>query len=134
MKIIYLLFAVSLLALAGCSTAYQHQSSDKTAGSETVMIIYHVKPGKVVELQMLLDDAWQHYLDGHLVYAQPHIVVRGTEEEDQIRFVEIFTWVKPPDQAPENVQDLWKQEEALCEARRGHRGIEGGEVEMIAGQ
>lgn len=129
MKIIYPLSAILLLALAGCSST--HQSGGGKADAETVMITYHVQPGKEAEFQMLLTHAWQVYRSENLVYAQPHTVVRDTEDGSKARFVEIFTWVKAPDHAPDSVQSVWKQEQSLCEARSGHRGIEGGEVKLI---
>lgn len=98
------------------------------------MITYHVQPGKETEFQTLLAHAWEVYRGEHLVYAEPHTVVRATEDGDKARFVEIFTWTKSPDHAPDSVQAVWKQEQSLCEARSGHKGIEGGEVELITGR
>jgi hypothetical protein len=133
MKTIYFLFAVSLLALAGCSTMTTHQSTDAKPESETVMITYHVRFGNEPEFQKVLADAWQAYRGADLVFAEPHIIVREAGAEET-RFVEIFTWVKPPDLAPDNVQALWKQEESMCEARDGRRAIEGGKVELLTGK
>jgi hypothetical protein len=131
MKTIYMLLPVSLLALAGCSTT--HQAGSPKPGSETVMITYHVQPGKEAEFQKLLAHAWEVYRSEHLVYVDPHTTLRSTEDGDKTRFIEIFTWVKSPDNAPDSVQTVWKQEQSLCEARSGHRGIEGGEVELVTG-
>src|SRR5690349_7695109 len=111
MKTIYSLFAISLLASAGCSTTPQTGSAK--ADSETVMITYHVQPGKEAEFQKLLAYAWKVYRGENLVYAQPHTVVRDTEDGDKARFVEIFTWVKAPDRPPESVQAVWKKEQSL---------------------
>ena len=132
MKTIYSLFAVSLLASAGCSTTHQTESANPD--SETVMVTYHIQPGKEAEFQSLLAHAWDVYSGEHLVFAEPHTVVRDTEDAGKARFVEIFTWVKSPDHAPDSVQAVWKQEQLLCEARNGHKGIEGGEVEMVTGR
>jgi len=126
------LFAVSLLALAGCSTTHQNESARRD--SETVMITYHIQAGKEAEFQRLLAHAWDVYRGEHLVYTEPHTVIRSTEERDKTRFVEIFTWVKSPDHAPDRVQAVWNQEHSLCEARSGHKGIEGGEVELVTGR
>ncbi|HXC36038.1 MAG TPA: hypothetical protein VNV43_09205 [Candidatus Acidoferrales bacterium] len=126
------LFSISLLAFAGCSMT--HPAAGVKADSETVMVTYHVQPGKEAEFQALLAHAWDVYHSGRLVNAQPHTVVRYAEDDDKTKFVEIFTWVKSPDHPPESVQAIWKQEEALCEARDGHRGIEGGEVELVTGK
>jgi hypothetical protein len=132
MKTTHSLFAISLLALAGCST--MHQTGGAKADSETVMVTYHVQSGRAAEFQALLSHGWEVYRGVHLVFAEPHIIVRDTEDGDKTRFVEIFTWVKSPDHAPDSVQAVWKQEQSLCEARNGHKGIEGGEVEMVTGR
>jgi len=132
MKIAYTLFTLSLLALTGCSTT--HPAGDAKADPETVLITYHVQPGKEAEFQALLAHAWEVYRAEHMVSAGPHVVVRDTEHGDKPRFVEVFTWVKSPDHAPDSVKTVWQQEQSLCEARNGHTGIEGGEVELIAGK
>ena len=98
------------------------------------MVTYHVKSGEEADFQALLAHAWQVYRGEHLVFAGPHIIVRDTEDGDKTKFVETFTWVKSPDHAPDSVQAVWKQEQSLCEARSGHKGIEGGEVELVTGR
>ncbi len=130
MKTTYLLFAVSLLALTGCSTT--HLSSTK-ADPETVLVTYHVKADKEAEFQAVLSRAWEVYHRERFVRAEPHIVVRDTEDGGKPRFVEIFTWASRsiPDHAPVSVKEIWKQEESLCEQRGGHYGIEPGEVEFL---
>jgi uncharacterized protein YceK len=132
MKTIYLQFAVLLLTLAGCST--MRQTGGAKADSETVMVTYHVQSGKEADFQTVLSHAWEVYQSEHMVFAKPHVIVRDTEDGDKTRFVEIFTWVKSPDHAPDSVQTVWKQEQSLCEARSGHTGIEGGEVQLITGR
>lgn len=132
MKPVYFLFMISLLAWAGCSTA--HPTGDAKADAETVMVTYHVQPGKEAEFQTLLARAWDVYRGEHLVYAKPHTVVRSAEDGDNARLVEIFTWVKAPDHAPDSVLSIWKQEQTLCEARSGHKGIEIGVVELLDGR
>jgi hypothetical protein len=132
MKAIYSLFTVLLLMLTGCSTV--HHSDGAKADSETVLVTYHVQSGKEAECQSLLAHAWEVYRSEHLVFTEPHIIVRDTEDGDKTRFVEMFTWVKSPDHAPDSVQAVWKQEQSLCEARSGHKGIEGGAVEIVTGR
>ncbi|MGA2246923.1 MAG: hypothetical protein ABSH48_18175 [Verrucomicrobiota bacterium] len=132
MKTHYLPFAISLLALAGCSTV--RQTGGAKAEAETVMVSYHVRLGKEAEFQSLLAHAWVVYRGEHLVFAEPHVIVRDTEDGGQTRFVEIFTWVKSPDHAPDCVEAVWKQEQSFCEARSGHKGIEGGVVELVTGR
>jgi hypothetical protein len=128
----YSLFAVSLLILCGCST--MHQTGDAEGDSETVLVTYHVKPGRESELAATLSRAWQIYRTEHLVFAKPHVIVRNTEDGDKTRFVEVFTWVKSPDHAPDSVQAVWQQEQSLCEARSGHTGIEIEEVDLVTGR
>jgi hypothetical protein len=126
------LFAVSLLALAGCSTT--HSAGSAKAASETVMVTYHVQPGKEAEFETLLARAWEVYRAGHLVASEPHIIVRDADGHDETKYVEIFTWTKSPDHPPADVLAVWKQEQSLCESRDGHRGIEGGEVNLVTGK
>ena len=132
MKTISSLFAISLLALAGCTTA-NHTGGAKSE-PETVMVTYHVQSGKEAEFQALLAHAWMVYNGEHMVYASPHTIVRDTEHGDKVRFIEIFTWLKSPDHAPASVLAVWKQEQSLCEARDGHTAIEGGEVRLVTGK
>ena len=123
------MLAVLPFALIGCSTI---QPRSAKADPETVLVTYHVKPGKEAEFQALVSRAWEVYRGEQLVLAEPHIVVQDTETEGKPRFVEIFTWVSRsiPEHAPESVKTIWKQEESLCEKRGEHYGIEPGEVKL----
>jgi hypothetical protein len=132
MKAAYLLFALSLTALTGCAIIHPGSGRDR-ADRETVLITYHVQAGKEAQFQALLAEAWEVYRSEQMVLFKPHVVVRGVEDGDKPRFVEVLTWVRKPDHAPENVVTIWKQEHSLCEARNGHAGIEGGEVQLITG-
>ncbi|MGA3284669.1 MAG: hypothetical protein ABSD57_09460 [Verrucomicrobiota bacterium] len=136
MKITHFLFALAAISLTACSTTNRtHHGSAKTA-PETVLVTYYVQSGKEAEFQAVLSRAWQIYRTEHLVYAKPHIIVRDTEGGDKVRFVEIFTWVNHAalEHAPDSMKTIWQQEHSLCEARSGHSGIEGGEVEIIIGR
>ena len=133
MRAKYLLFAVLIPALTGCSTTHTRGGRDR-AGSETVLITYHVQSGKEAEFQALLSQAWKIYRSEQMVFYKPHTVVRIVEDGDKTRFIEVFTWVKTTDHAPENVRAIWQQEHSLCEARSGHAEIEGGEVQLIIGR
>ena len=123
------LIVLSILALAGCSTT--HPASESTAGSETVLVTYRVKAGKEAQFQSVLARAWEVYQSEHMVYPKPHVITRATESGGTSRYVEIFTWRRSPDHAPDSVKKVWDQEQSLCEARGGHRGIDGGEVELL---
>jgi hypothetical protein len=133
MKTAHLLLAVLLLALTGCLTTHSGSGRDRS-NSETVLITYHVKPGKEAELQAVLLQAWDIYRSKQMAYYRPHTLVRVAEDGDKTRFVEMFTWVKTPDHAPDEVKTIWQQEHSLCEARNGHAEIEGGEVHLITGK
>ena len=126
------LFVLSLLALAGCSTT--HPAAGAKVGSESVMVTYHVQAGKEAEFEALLMNAWKVYRAEHLVYPEPHVIVRDSDGEDKTKYVEIFTWIKTPDHPPASVLSVWKQEQSLCDPRNGHRGIEGGEVNLVNGK
>ena len=130
MKTSYLLLSLLPLSLIGCSTT--HRSSVKR-DPETVLVTYHVKPGKEAEFQAVLSRAWGVYRGEQLVFAEPHVVVQDTENGGKPRFVEILTWVirSIPEHAPESVKTIWKQEESLCEKRGEHYSIEPGEVELL---
>jgi hypothetical protein len=107
----------------------KHDSS-----SETMLLTYHVKPGQEAAFEKVLSQAWDVYQDGKLVFAKPHIIVRGEDGSNKTRFVEIFTWKSraTPENAPDSVSKIWDQMQSLCETRDGHKGIEGGEVEIVA--
>ena len=135
MKIAHFLFALAAVSLTACSTTNRTHSGSARTPPETVLVTYYVQSGKEAEFLAVLSHAWQIYRNEHLVYAEPHIIVRDTEGGDTVRFVEIFTWVNQAAQehAPDSVKAIWKQEHSLCEERNGHSGIEGGEVEFLAG-
>jgi hypothetical protein len=125
--------ALAALSSIGCSTTNQGHPSPTKADPETVLIRYHVQRGKEGELQAALGRAWRVYRSEGLVLAEPHVLVRQTEEGQRTLLVEVFTWVShsAPDHAPDAVKSVWAEEQSLCEARDGHAGIEGGEVELL---
>jgi hypothetical protein len=136
MKITQFVFVVAAVSLTACSTTNRERQGSSKADPETVMVTYHVKPGKEAEFQQVLARAWKIYRSGNLVLAKPHVIVRETEQTDKTRLVEIFTWVShaAPEHAPEAVKTIWGQEQSLCEPRNAHGGIEGGEVEIVNGR
>jgi len=136
MKTTHFLFALAAILLTACSTTNHTKQGSAPAIPETVMVTYRVQFGKEAEFQALLACAWQAYRTERLVQSQPHFIVRVTDAGDKPRYVEIFTWVShdAPAHAPSSVKTIWQQEHELCEARAGHSGIEGGEVEILTGQ
>jgi hypothetical protein len=124
-----------LASLTACSTmkVAPPASSDPKQLPETVLVTYHVKPGKEAELEDVLHRVWETYRKEHLVFAKPHLILRDKEAGDKTRMVEIFTWVShsAPEHVPDSVKTLWNEMQADCEARAGHRGLEGGELELL---
>jgi hypothetical protein len=121
-----------LLSFGGCaSTSNLPAPGDD---SETVLVTYHVKPGKEAELQKVLSDAWDIYVTHQLVFPQPHVIVRGEEDGAKPRFVEVFTWISrsTPDHAPDAVAAEFSAMELLCESRGHATGIEIAEVKLLA--
>lgn len=135
MKTPHFLCILSVVSLAACSTttSKEKQASSKT-DPETVLVTYHVKSGKEAEFRELLSRAWEIYRKEHLVFAQPHVIVQDKESGDKPRFIEIFTWVShsAPEHAPGSVKTIWDQMQSQCEARDGHGGLVGGEVDLLA--
>ena len=129
------IWVVALMALlSGCSTTASRKVGQGEKGEpETVMVVYHVKAGKEQEMRAALDKVWEIYRRERLVLAQPHVIVRDTEDGGKPRFVEIFTWVNhaAPETVPDGVKKLWDEMQAICEARGEHNNLEGGEVELV---
>jgi hypothetical protein len=121
-----------VLSVAGCAGSGSDRHLSRT-GSETVLITYHVVPGKEQELTSVLAKAWDVYRQEELVFAEPHVVVQDSDTAGQPRIVEIFTWISPssPDHAPDSIKKLWDQMQGCCEKRNGSPGLEGGTVELL---
>ncbi len=134
MKKICFIGAASLLALTGCSTTHNPDAKNASAKkdpAEPVIVMYHVQLGREAQFQALLAQAWKVYQSEHMVFSSPHLIVRRSEDMGRTQFVEIFTWKAAPDNPPKSVKDIWQQEQAMCEARGGHTGIEGGVVQIV---
>lgn len=110
-----------IMAAAGCQ-ATNHASH--VPGVETVMVTYHVQPGREGDLQKVLQQAWTTCLQADLVETTPHLVVQDKDDTGGLCYVETFTWKKSPDHAPPAVRKIWDQEQGLCEPRGNHAGIE----------
>lgn len=134
MRAVYSLFAASLLAFSGCAT--MPRTGSAVLDSETVAVTYHVQPGKEAKFQGVLKHAWKVYRSDRLVFAEPHVVVEDTENGNHPVFLEIFTWISSstPEDPPDSVKAVWREEESLCEGRGGHGGIEPQEVKLITGR
>ncbi len=100
---------------------------------ETVMVTFHAKPGAEAELERVIAGHWKTAADLHLVSAAPHVTLRGTEEGKKTYFIEVFTWrdASIPDSAPQAIQRIWAQMNALVESRDGHAGLRFEEVSVV---
>jgi len=135
MRITHFLLAVSFVPLIACTTTPRGEGHRLPGGDpETVLVTYHVQPGKEGEFQDALSRVWGIYRKEHLVFAQPHVIVRDKEDGGKIRFVETFTWVSHsgPEHVPDSVKTIWDQMQSFCEARNGHGNLEGGEVDLVS--
>ena len=134
MKSNHVFLALSLMFLSACATTPHSEKHVSSKGDpETVLVNYYVKPGREGELQQLLSRAWDIYISERMVFDRPHVIVRENDANRKAHFIEIFTWVShsAPEHAPDSVKAIWQQEQALCEARDGHNGLGGGEVELL---
>ncbi len=135
MKLTYFLIVFAAVALTACSTTNRTSRGSAKPYPQTVSVTYRVKPGDEAEFEAVLSRAWQIYRTEHLVYAEPHIVLRDTEGADKTRYVEVFTWLNHAavlERPPASVKTIWEQEHLLCEARNGHDDIEDAEVEIVS--
>ncbi len=129
--------ALVLVSLTACSTGAHRDSPNSTGnGPETVIVTYHVKMGKEAAMEDVLKRAWDIYQNEDMVLKTPHIIVRDKESGNKTRMVEIFTWAthSGPEHPPERVKAIWNEMQTLCENRDGHRGLDGGEVELLTPQ
>jgi hypothetical protein len=131
-EILPLLFVLLLLA----APAFAQEKSAAPAPkdeTETVITTFRVIQGKEAEFAKVLAKAWPTYHKLGMVLDQPHLILRGEDAPGKTYFVEILTWKSSdePDNAPPEVSAIWKQMEALCEPRGGHRGIEFPEVWVV---
>jgi hypothetical protein len=124
---------LGVLMLAGCVSAPAQRTSASAPPAETVMVTYHVKAGQEAAFQDVLSRAWAIYQQDHLVYANPHVVVREKENGGQTTFTEIFTWISgdTPDNPSEAVKAIFSQMQSLCEDRNGHNAIEIGDAALV---
>lgn len=99
---------------------------------ETVLATYHVQRGQTQEMKRVLAQAWQTYTRLDMVFAEPHVVLEGSENGNPY-FVEILTWKNHdiPDHMPPEVRAIWKHMNDLCEKRDNKSPIEDGEMQLL---
>lgn len=119
-------------AAPGCSAlgAAPPQESD----TETVLSTFRPRAGQEDELLRTMNQNWSTLRKLELVLPEPHLILRGKDDSAKTIFVEILTWRdhQAPDQAPPEVQAIWKHMQTLVEDRAGHRGIEFPEFAIVS--
>jgi len=101
---------------------------------ETVVVTYHVLPGKEAEMKKLMrEDHWPLLRRLKLVFDAPHVLVSGTEGDGKPYLREILTWRNHdiPDNAPPEVEAVWKRMYDYVEKRNGKPAIEIEEVSLL---
>lgn len=101
------------------------------APAETVMITLHARPGADAALAAAIAKHYETARRLDLVSADaPHVTLRSRAARE-VDFVDIFTWKDgdTPDNAPVEIQAIWREMNALVEPRAGRPGID--IVEMI---
>ncbi len=100
---------------------------------ETVVVTFHVREGQEAAMEKLLrEDHWPLLRRLSLVRESPHVLVRGKEAGAKPYFREILTWRDhdTPDNAPPEVEAVWKRMYDFVEKRGGAPAIEIEEVEL----
>jgi hypothetical protein len=101
---------------------------------ETVFVTYHVREGKEAEMEKLMrEDHWPLLRRLGLVRETPHVLVRGTEAGGKPFLREVLTWRDhdTPDNAPPEVEAVWKRMYDFVEKRGGAPAIEIEEVDLM---
>jgi hypothetical protein len=124
--------SATLLALSIASSVAQTRQP-ALGEPETVIATYRVRAGKEAEFAKVHAQAWLAYRRGGLVLEKPHLVLQGLDETGKTYFVEILSWKthEAPDHTGAEIQAIWTQMQAFCEARSGHAGIEFPEVKIV---
>jgi len=124
-----------ILALVGvvCLVTLPPRQAAADDQPETVMATFRAKPGAEAELARVIASHWQTAKDLKLVTAAPHLTLRGADEGKKTYFVEVFTWrdASIPDFAPQAIQKIWAQMNALVESRGGQPGLHFEEVSVV---
>jgi hypothetical protein len=107
MKLPHFLPALALLALTACSTtpAARRAAASPTGDTpETVMVTYHVQPGREADFPALLARAWEIYRQEHLVQAGPHVIVQNREPDGNIHLGESRRARPCPGRSPRHLE------------------------------
>jgi hypothetical protein len=123
-RIARLLGTTALLLTAAWPAATLEAGGDQP---ETVVITLRAKAGAADALAKTIARHWQTANRLNLVSADvPHVTLRAEDADGRACFVEILTWrdASVPDAAPQEIQAIWAEMNALVEARGGQPGLE----------
>jgi hypothetical protein len=102
---------------------------------ETVMITLRPKPGAERALAQTIARHYETARRLNLLREDtPHLTLRAKGDQDTTYFVDIFTWrdAAVPDNAPREIQAIWKEMNALVEMRGGRPALDIVPVEPVA--
>ena len=117
-----------------CGRAAPLLASGGAKDPETVVVTYHVREGKLPEMEKLMrEDHWPLLRRLGLVLESPHVLVSGTEDGKKPYIREVLTWrdSDTPVNAPPAVEAVWKRMYDFVEKRGGGPAIEIQEVELL---
>jgi hypothetical protein len=125
--------ALAIVFAAASVPAFTAEQS-RSEEPETVLITLRAKAGSEAALARVIARHWETARELRLVRADaPHMTLKGSDGE-RTHFVEIMTWrdASVPDAAPAAIQAIWKEMNALVEARGGRPGLEIVQMTMVA--
>ena len=102
---------------------------------ETVMITLRPKPGAERALAQTIARHYETAQRLNLLREDtPHLTLQASDDQDKTYFVDIFTWrdAAVPDNAPREIQAIWKEMNGLVETRGGRPALDIVPVEPVA--
>jgi hypothetical protein len=108
------------------------------ADPETVYIIFSVKKDREKEFQEVNKEAWTAYQRLGLAFKEPHVSVKGTDQNGLPYFVDIMTWKNHsiPDNIPAEIEPIWAKDAPVvrkaCRSR-WYRFYRGGTNDLVSG-
>ena len=130
-RLVTVLLTVFLIAVFSAWKPARAQQKKKDV-PETVFVTYHAKAGSETGLEKLITRQWTVARRMNLFNATPHVLVRGVEG-DKTFFVEVVQWRDEdiPDHSPAEIQEIWKEMNAMVERRNGRPGIDLIQVALV---
>jgi hypothetical protein len=120
---------IAAALLVGIAICHLHADNP-----ETVVVTLRAKAGATAALEEVIAKHWSTARRLNLVRDAPHVTLRGTEKDDQVYFLEVFTWrdADIPDHAPAEIQAIWSEMNRLVEPRGGRPGLEIDQVALVS--